>query len=167
MMATRSGSIDPGIITYVQQQHGLTAAEVDTTLNRESGLLGVSGISADMRQILAARQTGDERARLALAVYVHRVRQAVGALAVTMGGIDALVFTAGVGEHASAVRDESCKGLECLGLELDTDRNASAAPDADVASSRSTGRILIIRTREDLTMCEEVQQTLCRDQGNN
>jgi acetate kinase len=164
MMATRSGSIDPGIVLQVQQQHGLSPAEVETALNRESGLLGISGISADMRQVLAARQTGDERADLALAVYAHRIRQAVGALAVTMGGIDALVFTAGVGEHASVVRETVCDGLECLGLELDPVRNASATTDADVASSASTGRIFIIRTREDLTMFEEVQQVLNVDQ---
>jgi acetate kinase len=166
MMATRSGSIDPGIVLNVQQQHGMSPADVESALNRESGLLGVSGISADMRQVLTARQTGDTRAELSLSVYAHRVRQAVGALAVTMGGIDALVFTAGVGEHASAVREDVCNGLECLGLELDLSKNASAEPDAEVASSASQGRILVIRTREDLTMFEEVKHVLGRDQAN-
>src|SRR5437868_8977515 len=104
MMATRSGSIDPGIVLHVQRRHGLTAEQVEAALNRESGLLGVSGISADMRQVLAAARAGHERAQLALGIYTHRVRQAVGALAVTMGGIDALGFTAGGGEHASDIR---------------------------------------------------------------
>ena len=111
MMATRSGSVDPGIVLHVQQHHGLTPEQVETALNRKSGLVGVSGTSADMRQVLAAARAGDERARLALAVYAHRVRQAVGAFAVTMGGIDALVFTAGVGEHAVEVREAVCVGL--------------------------------------------------------
>lgn len=160
MMGTRSGSIDPGIVPHVQQHHGLTAEQVETALNRESGLLGVSGISADMRQVLAAAHAGNDQARLALAVYAHRVRQAIGALAVTMGGVDALVFTAGVGEHAAEVRAACCTGLECLGLELDADANAARKPDADVARGNSHARILVIATREDVTMLHEVMQVV-------
>jgi acetate kinase len=160
MMATRSGSIDPSIVLHVQQHHGLTADQVETALNRESGLLGVSGISADMRQLLAAAKDGHEQARLALGVYAHRVRQAVGALAVTMGGVDALVFTAGVGEHAVAIRESVCAGLDCLGLELDPDANTACRPDADVARRASPGRILVISTREDVTMLREVVRVL-------
>lgn len=160
MMGTRSGSIDPGIILHVQQHHGLTAAQVETALNRESGLLGVSGLSGDMRQVLAAVRAGQESARLALAVYTRRVRQAIGAFAVTMGGIDAVVFTAGVGEHAGEVRESISAGLECLGLELDAQANAACRPDADVARRTSRGRILVIATREDVTMLREVLQVL-------
>jgi acetate kinase len=160
MMATRSGAIDPGIVLHVQQHHGLTADEVETALNRESGLLGVSGVSADMRQVLAAARAGNERARLALEVYAHRARQAIGAFTVTMGGIDALVFTAGVGEHAGEVRQSICDGLQCLGLELDVAANASCRPDADVARNGSRGRILVVATREDVTMLEEVVKVL-------
>src|SRR4029077_12825062 len=107
-----------------------------------SGLLGVSGVSADMRQVLAAAKAGNEPARLALAIYAHRVRQAVGALTVTMGGVDALVFTAGVGENAAEVRESICAGLECLGLELDARANGSCRPDADVTLKNSRARIL-------------------------
>jgi acetate kinase len=160
MMATRSGSIDPGIVLHVQQHHGLTAEQAESALNRESGLLGVSGISADMRQVLAEARAGHDRARLALGIYTHRVRQAIGALAVTMGGVDALVFTAGVGEHAREVRASICAGLECLGLELDAQANASGVPDLDVARRGSRGRILVIATREDVTMLREVIQVL-------
>jgi len=156
MMATRSGAVDAGILTQVQRRHGLGVREVDDALNRRSGLLGVSGISGDMREVLAARRAGHERARLAVDVYIHRLRQAIGALAVTMGGVDALVFTAGVGEHAAEIRLEACRGLDCLGLELDPDANASCRPDADVARSGSRGRILVIASREDLTMLAEV-----------
>src|SRR5262249_21158543 len=101
-----------------------------------------------------------EQARLALAVYTRRVRQAIGALAVTMGGIDALVFTAGVGEHAHEVREGICAGLECLGLDLDKEANIACRPDADVARRGSRGRILVIATREDVTMLQEVLQVL-------
>lgn len=160
MMGTRSGSVDPGILLHIQQHHGLSPVQVETTLNRESGLLGVSGVSADMRQVLEAAQGGHEQARLALAIYAHRVRQAIGALAVTLGGIDALVFTAGVGEHAAEVRKDVCVGLECLGLRLDPNANMNCRPDADVASEGSRGRILVIRTREDVTMLREVIQVL-------
>jgi acetate kinase len=160
MMATRSGSIDPSIVLHVQQHHGLTADQVETTLNRESGLLGVSCVSGDMRQVLAAARGGNDQARLALGIYAHRVRQAIGALAVTMGGIDALVFTAGVGEHASEIRESICTGLECLRLELDTQANTTCSPDGDVARPGSRGRILVIATREDVTMLREVMQVL-------
>src|SRR5438132_1030103 len=160
MMPTRSGSLDPGIVLHVQEHHGLTTAQVETALNRESGLLGVSGISADMRQVLAAARGGHEQARLALGIYSHRVRQAIGALAVTLGGVDALIFTAGVGEHAAEVRASICAGLECLGLELDGQANATRVPDADIACATSRGRILVIATREDVTMLREVIQVL-------
>jgi acetate kinase len=160
MMGTRSGTIDPSIVLHVQERHGLTVDQVETALNRESGLLGVSGVSADMRQVLAAAKAGQERARLALDVYAHRVRQAIGALTVTMGGIDALVFTAGVGENSAEVRESICAGLACLGLELDPKANASRRPDADVALASSRARILVVATREDVTMLREVMQVL-------
>jgi acetate kinase len=162
MMGTRCGSIDPSIVLYVQQHHGLTAEQVESALNHESGLLGVSGISSDMRQILDAARAGHKQAELALAVYTHRARQAIGALAVTLGGIDALVFTAGVGEHAAAVRETICVGLGCLGLQLDAKANAACQPDADadVATPDSAGRIFVIATREDLTMLQEVVRVM-------
>jgi acetate kinase len=160
MMATRCGAIDPGVLLHVQSHHGMSAAELETILNRESGLLGVSGISADMRQVLAAATGGNQQARLALDIYAHRVRQSIGAFAVTMGGIDAVVFTAGVGEHAAQVRASICAGLECLGLQLDAKINAECVPDSDVASLNSHGRILVIATREDLPMRDEVMRVL-------
>ncbi len=167
MMATRSGSIDPGILLHVLQQRGISAEQLDTALNRESGLLGISGISADMRDIQAAAASGEPRAALALAMYVRHVRQAVGALAVTLGGVDALVFTAGVGEHAAGVREAICQGLQCLGLVLDRQANTDCRPDADVAATDSPGRILVIATREDMTMLREVQRVLAEIPSGN
>ncbi|NVB85606.1 MAG: acetate/propionate family kinase [Kofleriaceae bacterium] len=160
MMATRSGSVDPGIIAYVERQHDLDAIEIERTLNHDAGLVGVSEVSADMREVLAARAAGHERARLAVDVYAHRVRQAIGALAVTLGGIDALAFTGGVGEHAAEVRALACRGLGCLGLVLDERANASCHPDADIATRGSRGRILVIESREDLAMLVEVMEVV-------
>jgi acetate kinase len=162
MMATRCGSIDPSIVLHVQQRHGLSAEQVDSALNRQSGLLGVSGTSADMRQVLDAAKKGDERAQLAIAIYSHRVRKTIGAGAVTMGGVDALVFTAGVGEHSADIRKLICAGLECVGLELDETLNSACDPDKDVAKKSSKGRILVIATREDLTMLRETRHVLSK-----
>jgi acetate kinase len=162
MMATRSGSLDPGILLHVQLERGVSAKEVEQALNHDSGLLGVSGVSGDMREVLASAGNGNPRARLAIDVYTHRVRQAVGALTATLGGIDALVFTAGVGENSAEIRAASCRDLECLGLELDAEANARSRPDADVARSGSRARILVITTREDLTMLDEVTRVIGR-----
>jgi acetate kinase len=160
MMATRSGSVDPGVVLHVQTYRGLSAKEVEEVLNHESGLLGVSGISGDMREVLAAARAGNERAQLAFDVYTHRVRQAIGGLTATLGGIDALVFTAGVGENSPEVRAASCQGLGCLGLELDVDANAACRADADIARHDSRGRILVMRTREELAMLDDVMQVI-------
>lgn len=163
MMATRSGSIDPAIVMFVEQRHGLTPEDVDAALNRESGLLGVSGLSADMREILQAASESHEGARLAFAIYTRRVRQTIGSFAVTMGGIDAMIFTAGVGEHSAEVRAAVCQGLECLGIILNTDTNARCKPDADVAAAVSPVRILVIATHEEQTMWQDVRRAIAAD----
>jgi acetate kinase len=160
MMATRSGTIDPAIIPYVQERHGLTTDDVEAALNREAGLLGVSGISGDMRQVIAAANSGNPQAKLAIAIYVRRIRQTIGAYAATMGGIDALVFTAGVGEHSTDIRALVCQNLECLGLELDEAANRECRPDADIATADSMARILVLATHEDEEMLREVLRVL-------
>ena len=157
MMATRCGSIDPGIVPYVQTQYGLSAVECEEILNRQSGLAAVSGISADMRQLLAAAASGHARAELAIAMYVHRIRGAIGSLAATLGGLDALVFTAGVGENSPQIRELVCQRLEFLGLRLDTQANAKCRPDTDVATADSPARIFVIETREELEMLRQVR----------
>ena len=158
MMGTRSGSVDPGVLLHVQRRHGLDADRLDDALNHHSGLLGVSGVSSDYRQVEAAAKQGHERARLALDIFARRVRSAVGGLAVGMGGLDALVFTAGVGEHSAGLRTAACAGLECLGLRLDPDRNANGVPDGDVARRDSPARILVIQTREELMIAREARR---------
>ena len=163
VMGTRSGSLDPGVLLYLLRRKGLTVEQLDYTLNHESGLLGVSGISSDMRQILKEAPNSAD-ARLALEVYIHRLVQTIGAMAATLGGVDGLVFTAGVGENSAQVRELVCENLGHLGLELDTTANARCKPDADVARHGATGRILVIATREDLTIVRETTR-LIRSEG--
>ena len=160
MMGTRPGSLDPGILLDVQQRQGLTAETLQHVLNHRSGLQGISGVSADVRQLEAAAQAGHERAGLALAMFADRVRASIGALAVSLGGVEALIFTAGVGENSAGVRAAICEGLECLGLHLDHDRNSSVRPDADIATHHSPSRILVIESREDLMIARETARLL-------
>ena len=155
VMGSRAGSVDPGILLYAMERMGLSAGELGEILQRRSGLLGVSGVSSDFRAVQEAAKEGNGRARLALAIYADSVRSAIGALAVAPGGVDALVFTAGVGENAADLREEICRGLACLGLRLDPERNRTMRPDADLAETGSSGRILILHTREDLHIARE------------
>ncbi len=162
MMGSRSGSVDPGVLLHALRKKGIDADELDDVLNHRSGLSGVSGVSSDYRAVEEAARRGDERSRLALAIYAARVKSAIGALAVTLGGVDALVFTAGVGEHSASLRAEACRGLECLGLRLDPARNEAQGPDSDLAAEGSSGAILVLRTREELMIAREVRGVLAR-----
>ncbi len=155
MMGTRSGSVDPGILLHLQRRYGLTAAQIDDALNCRSGLLGISGVSPDMSKIEEAAEQGSPRARLAMEIFADRVRSAIGSLAVTMGGVDVLIFTDRVGESSAALRAAACAGLECLGLQLDRPRNAACHPDADIATAQSSARILVVHTREELMIARE------------
>jgi acetate kinase len=149
MMGTRSGSVDPGILTYLMRQDQLTGEQLDDLLNQHSGLLGISGISGDMRDVLAAVKNGHERATLALEIYIHRLRAGIGAMIAVLGGIDALVFTAGVGEHSPEVRAGACQNLEHVGVKLDPKKNAESPPDRDISDRTSPVRVLLIRAGED------------------
>lgn len=155
VMGTRSGSVDPGILTFLMRQGQLDGNEIDKILNQRSGLLGLSGLSSDMRDILTGVERGHERAKLAFDVYVHRLRGAIGAMAAVLGGMDALIFTAGVGENAPAVRAAACATLEFLGVRLDPTANANPGPDQDISSSDSQVRVLVIRAQEDWAIAGE------------
>jgi acetate kinase len=157
MMGTRSGSVDPGILIYLLRHKGLKSDALDKALNYESGLLGISGLSSDMRQVLAELPHSPD-ARLAVDVYVHRIVKTIGAMAATLDGIDALVFTAGVGEGSSEIRKRVCEKLKYLGLELDPAANETCKPDADISLPASKARILVIATREDLTIMRETRR---------
>ena len=160
MMGTRSGSVDPGLLIYLQRACGLTVSELDAGLQTESGLLGVSGVSSDMRKVLLAAAAGDARADLAVRLFAHRARQAIGAMAVTLGRVDALVFTGGIGEHSAEVRAAICETLSCLGLRIDEAASRREAPDSVISTADSTGKILLIAAREDVMMARIVRASL-------
>jgi len=155
MMGTRSGSVDPGILIFLMRHRKLDAEQMDRMLDRDSGLKGISGVSVDMREILAAMQRGHERAKLAFDVYVHRLRSSIGSMAAVLGGVDALVFTAGVGENSADVRVAACSTLGFLGIQLDQELNAHPSLDADISGSGSRVRVLVIRAQEDWSIAEE------------
>ncbi len=148
-MTTRSGSVDPAIVSYVMRVHGLTAGAVDHALNFESGVEGLAPGQDGMRAAEDAAIEGDERAELAVGVFVQRLSGAIAAMAVAAGGIDALAFTGGIGEHSAHVRERTCARLSFLGVSLDRDSNASPTLDCDVATAESPVRILVIAAGED------------------
>jgi acetate kinase len=155
MMGSRSGSIDPGILLHWMRQYHLDADQLDDLLNRQSGLKGISGISGDMRQILAAIDRGNDRARLAFQTYIHRLRSLIGSMLASLGGLDALVFTGGVGENAAAVRAAVCEGFGFIQLELDLEKNSQTPVDQDVASIHSQVRVVVVHTEEDWAIAQE------------
>jgi acetate kinase len=158
MMGTRSGTVDPGILIHLQRQKGATADQLDTTLNKNSGLKGVSGISGDMRSILSATTEGNTRAQLAYDVYIHRLRSFIGAMLASLEGLDALVFAAGVGENSPAVRTSACEAFKFLGLKLDQQKNVQSPADTDISTSDSPIRVLIVHTEEDWQIAKECWQ---------
>lgn len=161
VMATRSGSIDPGILTYVQRRHGLDGAEVERILEEESGVLGLSGRSSDMRVIEQAAEEGDAAARLALDIYVYRLRAGIAAMVAAMGGVDAITFTGGVGEGSAIIREAACVSTGYLGVALDASRNAEAAHDDRMLSTPDSGvKVVLVHAREDIEVAREVRKVL-------
>jgi acetate kinase len=158
-MATRSGSVDPGVLLFLQRRHRVPLDELERMLNEESGLKGLSGRSGDVRELEAA-SADDEHARLALAVYTYRLAGAVAAMAAAGGGVDALVFTGGVGEHSAVVRASVCSRLRFLGVELDSEANDRASEDVDVAAKESAVRVLVVASHEELVVARAVRALL-------
>jgi acetate kinase len=152
-MATRSGSVDPGLLLWLQEQAGLTPQQMADALEHESGLVGLAG-TPDMRE-LASRDDPD--ARLAFDVYVHRLRAGIGAMAAALGGLDALVFTGGVGEGSARVRQVGCEGLSHLGVGIDGRRNEAVQGDADITAETSRVAVLVVRAREDIEIARQAR----------
>ena len=159
VMATRSGSVDPGLLVWLLEHSSMSARELSHALEHESGLLGLAG-TADMREVLERRRAGDVRAKLALAVYLDRLRSAIGAMATTLRGLDVLVFTGGVGERSPEVRAAATAGLEFLGVAVSGERNQIAADDADISLEGSSVKTLVIRAREDLEIARQVDSVV-------
>lgn len=165
-MTTRSGSVDPGALIHLIRERGLDPGALDHDLNLESGLKGLAGGSGSMLDLEQASQAGDANATLAIDVFVHRVAGAAASMAAAAGGIDALIFTAGIGEGSALIREEVCSRLEFLGVEVDRERNACAEPDCDIAVDRSAVRVLVVRAREELVVARAVRYLVSPDRNS-
>jgi acetate kinase len=159
VMATRSGSVDPGLLLWLEEHVGIPPSEVAATLEQRSGLLGLSG-SADMRAVLASEKAEDPDAVLAMGVYLHRLRASIASMAAAMEGVDAVVFTGGVGERSAEVRQRAADGLGFLGLRLDAAANDEAEPDHEIGAAGAPVRMFVIAAREDLEIARGVRQVL-------
>jgi acetate kinase len=161
VMATRSGSVDPGLLLWLLEHGGLAEPELSDALEHRSGLAGLAG-TGDMRQVLERAGSGDADARLALEVYVHRLRAGVAAMAAAIGGLDVLAFTGGVGENAAPVRGAAAAGLGFLGVAVDDGRNLAAREDAEIGDPGARVRVFVIAAREDLEIAREVRAVISR-----
>lgn len=159
VMATRSGSVDPGLLLWLERSAGVPPEDLADALEHRSGLQGLAG-TADMPKIIAAAEAGSSDARLALDVYIHRLRAGIAAMAAALGGLDALVFTGGVGENASVIRQRAAEGLSFLGITLDLDRNRERGVDRQIGAIGAPVYTLVIASREDLQIAREVRQVL-------
>jgi acetate kinase len=169
MMGTRAGSVDPGILTYLMRDGKYSGEQLDSLLNTKSGLLGISGISSDMRQIVAAMKDGNARAKLAFDIFAHRLQTGIGAMAAALGGIDALIFTAGIGENSVEVRAAACSNLGFLGVKLDGAKNKQPSADQDISAPESAVRVLVVRAQEDWAIaqdCWKLASAKTRSQAN-
>lgn len=163
MMGTRSGDLDPAIVPYVMNKEELTLNEVNSMLNKHSGMLAVSGLSSDMREVEQAMEEGDAKAKLAFDMYVYRLRKYIGAYTAAMNGIDVLLFTAGVGENSSALRKAVCEGLTFLGIELDEERNAARSKETRLISTdASKVKVLVVPTNEELLIARDTYELVKR-----
>jgi acetate kinase len=157
-MGTRCGDIDPAIVTFLMNKKNMTAAEVDNLMNKKSGVLGISGVSSDFRDIEEAANGGNKRAKLALDKFSYMVKKYIGSYAAAMGGLDVLVFTAGLGENSITARESICEGLEFLGVELDTAKNNTRGKEALVSKDGSKVQILVIPTNEEVMIARDTKK---------
>jgi acetate kinase len=159
-MTTRSGSIDPGALLYLLREHGLDARTLEHILNHDSGLKALAGGSGEMVELEARALEGDADAELALEVFIQRVAGAVAAMAAAAGGLDALVFTAGIGEGSALVRERVCGQLIFLGVQLDAERNRAALPDCEIGTGNAPVRVLVLRAREEIIAARAARMLL-------
>lgn len=159
-MGTRCGAIDPAVVTFLMQKEGLSPDEMDAIMNKKSGVLGISGVSSDFRDLDDAVDQGNDRAQLALDVFAYQVRKFIGAYACAMGGIDAIVFTAGIGENNAKIRSMACKGLEFLGAILDEEKNNVKGVEKEVSTGDSKVKIFVIPTNEELAIARETKKLI-------
>ena len=159
MMGSRSGDIDASAVTYIMDKLGKTPQQMADYLNKESGVLGISGISSDMRDVEAAAKEGNERAKLALQMYAYRIKKYIGAYAAAMGGVDVIVWTAGVGENQTGTRADACEGLEFLGIEIDREKNAAVRSREELISTpESKVKVYVVPTDEEIVIARDTME---------
>ena len=158
LMGTRSGDVDPALLPFIAKAENLNLDEVDALLNKKSGLLGVSGLSSDLRDVESAAEKGDAHAKLAEDVLNYGVKKFIGAYAAAMGGIDVLVFTAGVGENSASTRAAVCEGLEFLGIKIDPVKNDMRGKEMDISADGSKVRVLVVPTNEELMIARDTKR---------
>jgi acetate kinase len=159
VMATRSGTVDPGLMLWLQRHAGMTESDLTDVLDRKSGLEALAG-TPDMRELLKRMSGGDQRARLGFEVYIHRLRSLIASMAAAMDGLDVVVFTGGVGENAPEVRAAAVAGLSFLGLEIERRLNASVDGDTDISAPGASVPSLVVKAREDIEVAREVRRIL-------
>ena len=155
IMGTRSGSIDPSIVTYLQEKEGLDAKGINDLLNKKSGYLGISGLTSDQRDLVEAAQDGNERAQLALDIQRYQIRKYIGSYAAAMGGLDYVIFTGGIGENAGTTREKSCEGLEFMGIKIDKARNDKRGDAFEISTDDSKVKVYVIATDEELLIARD------------
>ncbi|HQJ75329.1 MAG TPA: acetate kinase [Bacteroidota bacterium] len=158
LMGTRSGDLDPQVILYIMGKEGLTKAEAETLLNKHSGLIGLSGTSSDMREIESEMEAGDKKSKIAFDVFTYRVKKYIGAYAAAMGGIDAVVFTGGIGENSINVRKAVCSDMEFLGIKINEEKNASKEKEKNISDDNSKVAVLVIPTNEELVIAMDTDR---------
>ncbi|MFZ5626210.1 MAG: acetate/propionate family kinase [Bacillota bacterium] len=159
-MGTRSGDIDPAIVSYIMEKENLTAEQVTGILNKKSGVLGISGVSSDFRDLEAAAARGHERARLALEIFCYDVKKYIGAYLAVLNGVDAIIFTAGLGENSSVVREMVCRDLEALGIAIDAEKNQVRGQEADISAPSARVKVLVVPTNEELMIARDTVAVL-------
>ncbi|MBR2358811.1 MAG: acetate kinase [Bacteroidaceae bacterium] len=161
MMGTRSGDIDGGAVTFIMEKEGLNATGISNLLNKKSGLVGVSGVSSDMREVAAAAANGNERARLSIDMYFYRIKKYIGAYAAAMGGVDVILFTGGVGENQADCRETACAGLEYMGVKIDHDiNNATRGEEGIISTADSKVKVVVIPTDEEMMIASDTMALL-------
>jgi acetate kinase len=167
VMGTRSGTIDPSIISFLIENAGMTLAEIDNMLNKKSGMLGISGVSNDVRDLWAAAEKGHERAMLALDMFAYSVRRFLGARMAVLDRVDAIIFTAGIGERDPRLREKICAGLDHLGIELDVEKNkACIAKEMEITRPGSRVKVLVVPTNEELMIARDTVEVARKAKGS-
>ncbi|MCX6345836.1 MAG: acetate kinase [Armatimonadetes bacterium] len=160
VMGTRAGDLDPAILIHLSRELGASIDDIDNIINKKSGLLGITGVSSDMRDVENAAAEGNQRADLALSIFCYRIKKYIGAYAAAMGGLDAIIFTGGIGENSRAVRQRVCRDMEFLGIELDEEKNDTLRGKADISKPSGKVKILLVPTNEELMIARETSHVV-------